>query len=118
MFGEHIRRLRQEKRIGLREFCRRTNIDPSYWSKVERGLVTPAYDGALEVNLANALGLNYQEMKRVYFYAKFCKLLGLARTKEDLKLMLPVFVHTVNGKKPTKKQLMELASVLLSETTN
>ena len=114
MFGEYIRAKRLEKRIGLREFCKRIGVDPSYWSKVERGLLTPSYDGALEVRLADVLDLTYHEQKRVYFYARFCKHLGLARTNEDLRLMLPVFIHTVNGKKPSQKQLMELAAILLA----
>lgn len=39
--GEAIYKLRIEKRLTLREFCRSLNFDPSQWSKIERALLMP-----------------------------------------------------------------------------
>lgn len=111
-FGEEVRKIRLEKRIGLREFCRRINKDPSYWSKVEREQTKVSWDGNLEMALQDVLDLSYNELKRLYFYARFQTLSYQARTFDDLRLMLPVFIHTVNGKKPSKKQLIELAELI------
>jgi|EndMetStandDraft_5_1072996.scaffolds.fasta_scaffold135537_3 HTH-type transcriptional regulator, competence development regulator len=36
-FGATVRRLRQEKEIGLREFARRVNISPSFLTAIEKG---------------------------------------------------------------------------------
>lgn len=111
-FGEETRKLRLEKRIGLREFCKRINKDPSYWSKVERELTKVCWDGALEAALQDVLELSYNDLKRLYFYARFQALSYQARTFDDLRLMLPVFICTVNGKKPSNKQLKELAELI------
>jgi len=40
-FGEYIKDLRVEKEITLREFCKTAGLDPSNWSKIERGIHTP-----------------------------------------------------------------------------
>ena len=40
-FGEFIKQLRLQNRITLREFCRLAGIDPSNWSKIERGMLQP-----------------------------------------------------------------------------
>ena len=57
MFGELIKRLRSQKRLGLREFCVATDCDPSNWSKVERGMLPPPQDTAVLDRIAVILGL-------------------------------------------------------------
>ena len=49
MFTETIKSLRLERRLTLRDFCERVGLDPSNWSKVERGGNPPPGDvGVLE----------------------------------------------------------------------
>ena len=43
-FGVYVRRVRLEAKLLLRDFCRQVDIDPSNWSKVERGLLRPPKD--------------------------------------------------------------------------
>lgn len=38
--GPVLNKLRIEKRFGLRAFCKEMPVDPSLWSKIERGLVS------------------------------------------------------------------------------
>jgi len=40
-FGELVKNMREERQLALREFCRLASLDPSNWSKVERGLLPP-----------------------------------------------------------------------------
>ena len=40
-FGELVKNLRIERKLTLRQFCVEINVDPSNWSKIERG-VSPA----------------------------------------------------------------------------
>lgn len=40
-FAEYIKDLRVEKEITLREFCKISGLDPSNWSKIERGIHAP-----------------------------------------------------------------------------
>lgn len=45
--GSDLRRWREERTIGLREFCRALGVSSSYWSKVERGLAMPDFETAM-----------------------------------------------------------------------
>lgn len=40
-FGSLVKDLRMQRRMTLREFCRRTGFDPGNWSKIERGILQP-----------------------------------------------------------------------------
>jgi len=40
-FGQYVKELREKRGLSLREFCRLANLDPSNWSKVERGMLAP-----------------------------------------------------------------------------
>jgi transcriptional regulator with XRE-family HTH domain len=40
-FGEFVKNMRERKELALREFCRLATLDPSNWSKIERGLLPP-----------------------------------------------------------------------------
>ena len=40
-FGALVKQLRIQDRLTLREFCRRLDLDPSNWSKIERGISPP-----------------------------------------------------------------------------
>src|SRR5438445_12106436 len=44
MFSDTVKALRLEKRLTLRDFCERAGLDPSNWSKVERGINPPPGD--------------------------------------------------------------------------
>jgi len=40
-FGDYFKELRRGKRLTLREFCRRADVDPGNTSKIERGILPP-----------------------------------------------------------------------------
>src|SRR3989339_837450 len=57
LFGKILRQKRKENRIGLREICRKTNYDPSNWSKIERGMIAPPNDKDVLAIWAKNLGI-------------------------------------------------------------
>ena len=57
MFSETVKSLRLTKRLTLRDFCEQIGIDPSNWSKVERGVNPPPSDVELLGRLAEFFGL-------------------------------------------------------------
>lgn len=57
MFAEIIKSLRLHKRLTLRKFCQQIGLDPSNWSKVERGVSPPPNDLDLLERLADFFGL-------------------------------------------------------------
>ena len=116
MFGELIKKLRSEKRLGLREFCQEVGCDPSNWSKVERGLLPPPQDTGVLKEVAAALGVkvNSKAWEELFDKAK----IGAGRIPDyvldDAALVkrLPLFFRTVSGKKPTRQDLEKLAKIL------
>jgi len=57
MFNETVKALRLEKRLTLRDFCEQVGVDPSNWSKIERGINPPPGDVVFLERLAEFFGL-------------------------------------------------------------
>lgn len=57
MFNDTVKSLRLEKRLTLRDFCDQAGLDPSNWSKVERGVNPPPGDVETLEKLADFFGL-------------------------------------------------------------
>ena len=101
MFGELVKRLRSEKRLGLRDFCQGVDYDPSNWSKVERGLLPPPQDNDVLKRVASVLGVGEGSdlWNELFDLAK----IGAGRIPdyvlEDAALVkkLPLFFRTVSG---------------------
>jgi transcriptional regulator with XRE-family HTH domain len=60
-FGETVRLLRDEQRIGLRKLAERVGMSPTYLSKVERGEFPPPGEEKVK-SIAQALGQNEDEL--------------------------------------------------------
>lgn len=58
MFTETVKSLRLKKRLTLRDFCQQVGVDPSNWSKIERGVNPPPGDVGLLERLADFFGLS------------------------------------------------------------
>ena len=58
MFTDTVKSLRLKKRLTLRDFCQQVGVDPSNWSKVERGVNPPPGDVGLLERLADFFGLS------------------------------------------------------------
>jgi transcriptional regulator with XRE-family HTH domain len=50
-FGSFVKQKRLERELGLREFSQRARIDPSNFSKMERGLLEPPQPGSSQLTL-------------------------------------------------------------------
>lgn len=115
-FGDFIKELRAEKKLGLREFCQRLDIDPSYWSKVERGLTHPPRDEEVLAGIAKALGIkkSSDEWVRLTDLAA----LGRGRLPDDIldneKVLanLPLVFRTLRGEPPTEAELRKMIDLL------
>lgn len=56
-FHEMVKGLRADLGVSLRRFCLGHNLDPSNWSKLERGVLAPPRDPEVLGRWADALGL-------------------------------------------------------------
>lgn len=59
-FGIHLRKLREQKGIGMREFALIADIEYSQLSKIERGVTNPTISTVL--TLADALDIQLNEL--------------------------------------------------------
>lgn len=110
-FSEKVKALRIEQQLTLREFCERVGLDPSNWSKVERGINPPPGDiGTLE-RLAGFFGLEGQDK------LGFMDLAALQRKEVPpdiadhaiLQKALPAFFRAARGHELTEAELNGLA---------
>lgn len=111
-FGALIKELRIGRELTLRQCCADLNVDPSNWSKMERGVTPPPRDPAVLGEWADFFGL-IEDRKQ-----EFLDLAALARNEipsdmandETVIRSLPVFFRAVRGQELNDsriKQFME-----------
>jgi transcriptional regulator with XRE-family HTH domain len=115
-FGDFVKEKRLERELGLREFCKEAELDPSNWSKVERGLLPATSDRAKLEGIARLLRLK----KGTPDWSTFFDLAYISQQRipedvaenEDAVAALPVFFRTVRGEKPSEEELNNLIELL------
>ncbi len=115
-FGELLKALRMKQDLSLRDVCKKVNYDPSNWSKIERGMISPPSEEVVLGQWALALGLA-KESKEYY---EFIDLANIAQgiipdyimQEKDLVRALPAFFRTVRNEKPTKKEIDDLINLI------
>lgn len=115
-FGDYIRELRKEKRLGLREFCLKLPVDPSQWSRIERGIENPPTDEEILVQIAAVFEIEVGSRE----WIKLTDLASLSRGRvpqdilsdEELMKQLPLVFRTIRGEKPTIEELKRLADLI------
>jgi transcriptional regulator with XRE-family HTH domain len=111
-FGDLVKDLRIAQKKTLRQFCLDHGHDPSNWSKLERGIITPPRDENTLEKWAGQLGLKTDTPE----WLNFMDLADLARgeipkhvlSDEELVKKLPVFFRTVRGAELNEKELDDL----------
>ena len=112
MFADTIKALRLQKRLTLRDFCEQVGLDPSNWSKVERGVNPPPSDVGLLERLADFFGLAGA--------AKLALLDAAALQRREippdvadntiLQRTLPAFFRAARGHELTARELQGLVA--------
>jgi len=113
-FGSFIKDKRIEKGLTLREFCRKIKLDPSNWSKIERGIFPPPKSRSILEEIALALGLskNSQDWHALFDLASISFIPSELLEDAEIINKLPIFFRTVRGEKPTRKELEELLEII------
>jgi len=115
-FGDLVKSKRLDAGLSLREFCKIAELDPSNWSKVERGLLpAPSNRDVLE-GIAKIVKLK----KASADWSAFFDLAYISQQRipddvyqdEDVVSALPVFFRTVRGEKPSEEELDKLIALL------
>lgn len=115
-FGKHLKKLRINKELSLREICKLVNYDPSNWSKIERGRISPPSDDKILTKWAKTLGLDPQTKEFSSFTdeAKIAQGIipeDILSQKNAIKY-LPAFFRTLRNKKPSKEEIDRLIELI------
>jgi len=112
MFSETVKNLRLKKRLTLRDFCEQTGLDPSNWSKVERGLNPPPGNVGVLENLARFFGLTGDKEKLAFMDEAALQRGEIPPDVADHALLqkaLPAFFRAARGHELTEAELANLA---------
>ena len=112
MFSDTIKSLRLEKRLTLRDFCERAGLDPSNWSKVERGVNPPPGDVETLERLADFFGLTGTKKLAFMDEAALQRREIPSDVAENVILprALPAFFRAARGHELTEAELKSLAA--------
>ena len=118
-FGEAFRARRRELGLTLREFCRRTGLDPGNVSRLERGRLAPPADRAKLEEYARHLDLDEGSGAWTEFVdlGQVCAGAIPDEVMDDEALVkkLPLVFRTCSGRAPTRRQVERLVEILRSE---
>jgi len=111
VFSDAVKSLRIQNRVTLRDFCARVGLDPSNWSKVERGINPPPGDITVLERLAKFFGLSGQA-KLEFMDAAALQRKEIPPDVADHELLhkaLPAFFRAARGHELSEKELQALA---------
>lgn len=116
-FGEFVRKLRIEKSLTLREFCRLAKLDPSNWSKIERGLSSPPKSKLFLRGISEILNIDEgsEEYNALFDLAAISHIPIELVSNEQVIAKLPIFFRTIRGEKPSRGELEELIKIMKEE---
>jgi transcriptional regulator with XRE-family HTH domain len=113
-FGKILKELRIEKSLSLRDVCKETGYDPSNWSKIERGLISPPADEKILTKWAKVLDLGPKKQREFIDEAKVAQ--GIIPddilANKDAVRCLPAFFRTIRNEKPTKEEIDKLIKLI------
>jgi transcriptional regulator with XRE-family HTH domain len=111
MFNETVKSLRIQKRLTLRDFCAQAGLDPSNWSKIERGVNPPPGDIGLLERLADFFGLQGHDKLAFMDQAALQRRQIPADVADHaiLQRALPAFFRAARGHELTEQELAWLA---------
>lgn len=116
LFSESLKKRRLEKGYSLREICELVNYDPSNWSKIERGRISPPSDKETLSIWAKFLGISKKsaEMQKFIDEANIAQGIIPQDIMKDKKTvnLLPAFFRTLRNQKPTKKEINNLIELI------
>jgi len=110
-FGEYAKDRRIAAGMTLRSFCREAEIDPSNWSKIERGVLAPPDDPDLLGRIVGLLGLESSEQTDLSDLAAIARGQIPADLKdEEILAKMPAFFRAIRGQEYTREDFEKLMS--------
>ena len=109
-FGRYVKELREKRGLSLREFCRLAGLDPSNWSKVERGLLSPPRSQKALNDIAGVLlvAKGTEEWHMLFDRAAIGHIPGELVGGNKVMERLPIFFRSARGAKVDAEMIKEL----------
>ena len=108
-FGDYAKERRIAAGLTLRSFCRDAAIDPSNWSKIERGVLSPPDEAGFLTRVSDVLMLKPEER------AALGDLAAIARGQipadlrdEEILAKMPAFFRAIRGQEYTPEDFDKL----------
>lgn len=115
-FGKVLKKLRIQKGLTLRKACRLSGYDPSNWSKIERGIISPPSNEKTLQKWARILGLSATPKKMQEFIDEARIAQGIIPqdilSQDNAVDYLPAFFRTLRNKKPDKEEIDQLIELI------
>lgn len=110
-FSQFIKTKRIAARLSLREFCRLLGIDPSNWSKVERGVIPPPSDAQFLDRISETLSLDWNDKIEMSDLASLAKgQIPPDLQEADVLAKMPAFFRAIRGQEYNESDLQEMIS--------
>ena len=110
--GLIVKEKRNKREMTLRRFCEKANLDPSNWSKIERGLIeAPKSRKALD-EIADILDMNSEERQEILDLAIIESIPKDIKPNQRVLDALPVFFRTARELKPSEEEIRNLIELL------
>jgi len=112
-FGKYVKGLREKRDLSLREFCRLANLDPSNWSKVERGVLAPPRSRKCLNDIASVLMVTKDsaEWHTLFDMAAIGHIPGELVSTPKAAEILPIFLRSARGADVDAKMIMEMRAL-------
>jgi transcriptional regulator with XRE-family HTH domain len=108
-FGDFAKDRRIAAGLTLRSFCRDAAMDPSNWSKIERGVLPPPDDPASLDRIFDLLGLEPAERTELADLAAIARGQIPADLKdEEILNKMPAFFRAIRGQEYTPEDFEKL----------
>ena len=108
-FSDFIKSTRLDSQLTLREFCRQLNMDPSNWSKVERGVSPPPADAEFLKRLAGVLSLDADAIQQLHDLAAIARgQIPADLQQEQILAKMPAFFRAIRGQEYDENDLREM----------
>jgi len=114
-FGKFLQEMRSRKGLTLREFCRLANLDPSNWSKVERGILPPPKSSQVVSDIASVLLIEKEsdEWNELFDLAAIGHIPTQLLSSPEVGDKLTVFFRAARGENaPTPRQFKTMINAL------
>jgi len=108
-FGDYAKARRIAAGMTLRSFCRDAAIDPSNWSKIERGVLSPPDEAGFLVRVSDVLGLNPEERAALGDFAAIARgQIPADLRDEEILNKMPAFFRAIRGQEYTPEDFEKL----------